>query len=244
MPATTRPASRRPAKTGGKGRKNLKAPATGGMSTNLKFTIGVLAAVALIVGGAVFFAMKGAAEPDAAAANLVRADSHRISTAADGKVTVVEFLDFECPSCGRAYPAVEQLRKDYAGKITYVVREFPLDMHPNAMNAAAAAEAAAEQGKFEAMYNKLFSTQQSWGGQQADHAKTFDGYAQELGLDMTKYRADVASKPVLDRIEADRADGAAAGARGTPTFFVNGKLFEQTPTYDNLKAAVDAALAG
>ncbi|WP_166389098.1 DsbA family protein [Catellatospora methionotrophica] len=213
------------------------------MSTNLKFTLGVLAAVVLIVGGAVFFAMKGSAEPDAAA-NLVRADSHRISTAADGKVTIVEFLDFECPSCGAAYPAVEQLRKDYAGKITYVVREFPLDMHPNAMNAAAAAEAAARQGKFEAMYNKLFSTQQTWGGQQADHAKTFDGYAQELGLDMARYRADVASQPVLDRIEADRADGAAAGARGTPTFFVNGELFDKQATYANLKAAVDSALAG
>ncbi|GAA2386893.1 hypothetical protein Cme02nite_68120 [Catellatospora methionotrophica] len=243
MPATTRPASRRPDKTGGKGRKNMKAPAPAGMSTNLKFTLGVLAAVVLIVGGAVFFAMKGSAEPDAAA-NLVRADSHRISTAADGKVTIVEFLDFECPSCGAAYPAVEQLRKDYAGKITYVVREFPLDMHPNAMNAAAAAEAAARQGKFEAMYNKLFSTQQTWGGQQADHAKTFDGYAQELGLDMARYRADVASQPVLDRIEADRADGAAAGARGTPTFFVNGELFDKQATYANLKAAVDSALAG
>nr|WP_239168041.1 thioredoxin domain-containing protein [Catellatospora coxensis] len=244
MPATTRPASRRPDKTGGKGRKNLKAPVSGGMSTNLKFTLGVLAAVALIVGGAVFFAMKGGSEPSAAAANLVRADSHRISTAADGKVTIVEFLDFECPSCGRAYPAVEQLRKEYAGKITYVVREFPLEMHPNAMNAAAAAEAAANQGKFEAMYTKLFSTQQTWGGQQADHAKTFDGYAEELGLDMAKFRADVASQQVRDRIATDQADGAAAGARGTPTFFVNGELFEPAATYDNLKAAIDAALAG
>ncbi|WP_203699243.1 DsbA family protein [Catellatospora coxensis] len=214
------------------------------MSTNLKFTLGVLAAVALIVGGAVFFAMKGGSEPSAAAANLVRADSHRISTAADGKVTIVEFLDFECPSCGRAYPAVEQLRKEYAGKITYVVREFPLEMHPNAMNAAAAAEAAANQGKFEAMYTKLFSTQQTWGGQQADHAKTFDGYAEELGLDMAKFRADVASQQVRDRIATDQADGAAAGARGTPTFFVNGELFEPAATYDNLKAAIDAALAG
>lgn len=244
MPATTRPASRRPEKTGGKGRKSLKAPAAGGMSTNLKFTLGVLAAVALIVGGAVFFAMKGGSPPSATGSSPVRAESHRLSTAADGKVTIVEFLDFECPSCGRAYPAVEQLRQEYAGKITYVVREFPLDMHPNAMNAAAAAEAAANQGKFEAMYNKLFSTQQAWGGQQTDHAETFDGYAQELGLDMAKYRADVTSQAVLDRIETDRADGAAAGARGTPTFFVNGKLFEQAATYDNLKAAIDTALAG
>lgn len=243
MPATTRPASRRPDKTGGKGRKTVK-PVPTGMSTNLKFTLGVLAAVALIIGGAVFFAMKGGSEPAAKGTNPVRADSHQLSTAADGKVTIVEFLDFECPSCGRAYPAVEQLRKEYAGKITYVVREFPLDMHPNAMNAAAAAEAAANQGKFEAMYNKLFTTQQQWGGQQTDHAKTFDGYAQELGLDMPKFRADVASQQVRDRIETDRTDGAAAGARGTPTFFVNGKLFEETATYDNLKAAIDTALAG
>ena len=61
---------------------------------------------------------------------------------------------------------------------------------------------------------------------------------------MAKFRADVASQPEPDRIETDRTDGAAPGSRGTPTFFVNGELFEKQATYDDLKAAIDAALAG
>lgn len=242
MPATTRPASRRPDQPRGKGRKPAAKPAPKGLSRNLKLTLGVLAAVLAIVGAAVYFAADSA--PAAEETNLVRADSHRISTAADGKVTVVEFLDFECPSCGAAYPGVEQLRTEYAGRITYVVRQFPLDMHPNAANAAAAAQAAANQGKFEAMYRKLFETQASWGGQDTDHSATFAGYARELGLDLDRFQADVVAQATADRVAADRADGVAAGVRGTPTFFVNGKLFDGQPTYANLKAAVDAALAG
>ncbi|MGO8609127.1 DsbA family protein, partial [Rhizobium johnstonii] len=80
-----------------------------------------------------------------------------------GAVTVVEFLDFECEACGAAYPYVEELRTQYAGKITYVARYFPLPGHFNSTNAAIAAESAGRQGKFEEMYNALFQSQAEWG---------------------------------------------------------------------------------
>ncbi|MEU9507226.1 thioredoxin domain-containing protein [Micromonospora sp. NPDC048170] len=212
------------------------------MSTNLKVTLGVLAvAMAVVVG--IVVVNQNSAPTTAAAEALVRPDSHRLSTAADGKTTVVEFLDFECESCLAAYPGVEKLRAEYGDRITYVVRYFPIASHPNAFNAAHAAEAAARQGKFEQMYKKLFDTQNTWGHNQQPQGAVFEGYAQEMGLDMAKFKADVASAEVAARVKADAADGENLGVRGTPTFFINGKQYTDQPTYAGLKAAIDASLA-
>ena len=97
---------------------------------------------------------------------------HRLSTAEDGKVTFTEFLDFECESCGAIYPAIEQLRERYAGRVTFAFRYFPNDGHFNAMNAAAAVEAASKQGKTEAMYQRLFETQAEWGRRRSPSASS------------------------------------------------------------------------
>lgn len=214
-----------------------------GMSTNLKVTLGIVAAALVALIGIVVVNRDDAPSPAAAAEMLVRADSHRLSTAADGKVTVVEFLDFECESCLAAYPEVEKLRAEYGDRITYVVRYFPTPSHPNAYNAAHAAEAAARQGKFEAMYKKLFDTATVWGHQQQRQTAVFEGYARELGLDLARFKTDVASAEVEARVKADATDGETLGVRGTPTFFINGTQFTDRPTYDGLKAAIDALLA-
>jgi protein-disulfide isomerase len=223
--------------------KAVRRARRGGMSTNLTVTLSliVVAAVAL----AIAFTVNRASGDDVPAGvqTLVRDDSHRISTAADGKVTVVEFLDFECEACGAAYPGVERLREEYGDRITYVVRYFPIASHPNAYNSAHAAEAAARQGKFEEMYVKLFDNQDAWGHQQQSQVDTFVQYASELGLDVEKFRADLASADVAARVRADAADGERLGVRGTPTFFVNGALYEQNPTYEALKQTIDNALA-
>ncbi|GAA1501395.1 hypothetical protein GCM10009827_010660 [Dactylosporangium maewongense] len=213
---------------------------------NLMLTVTLVVAAVIAVGA--FLVVDGTgseAEPVTGAADprLVRADSHRLDVAADGKVTLVEFLDFECESCGAAYPSVERLRKEYTGKITYVVRYFPLPNHTNAQNAAQAAQAAAQQDKFEAMYTKLFDTQKEWGEARTSHADTFAGYAEQLGLDMTRYRADVTAPATVERVNRDKADGTDLGVQGTPTFFLNGKRLQVSPTYANLKKAVDDALA-
>ena len=223
----------------GKAARQIRKP---GMSTNLKVTLGALAVALVAVLAVVLVNRATTPQPSAAVDAAVRADSHRLSTADDGKVTLVEFLDFECESCLAAYPDVEKLRAEYADRITYVVRYFPIASHPNAFNAAHAAEAAARQGKFEQMYVKLFDNAKAWGHSEQSQTAAFEGYAQELGLDMAKFRADVASPEVEARVQVDFADGQALGVQGTPTFFINGQKFTGDPTYAGLKAAVDELL--
>ncbi|MBX7270068.1 thioredoxin domain-containing protein [Micromonospora sp. Llam7] len=215
------------------------------MSTNTTVTLGLLAVVLIGLTALFVVVQRGSDRAGTVAAErLLRADSHRLTSATDDRVTLVEFLDFECPACGQAFPEVERLRTEYAGRITYVVRNFPLSVHANADLAARAAEAAGRQGKFEQMYVKLFENQSAWGGQQQDQSAIFEGYAQQVGLDVARYRADVVDGAIAARLRQDQEDGTAAGVQGTPTFFVNGQRFDGQPTYDRLKAAVDAALAG
>ncbi|WP_342771407.1 DsbA family protein [Georgenia muralis] len=126
------------------------------------FVIAVALAVVL-VGRSGSDQTAGGKSDELVAAPVVRENSHRLSTASDGRVTLVEFLDFECEACGAAYPFVEQLREDYAGRVTFVARYFPIASHANAENAALAVEAAAQQGKFEAMYQRMYETQAEWG---------------------------------------------------------------------------------
>jgi protein-disulfide isomerase len=173
---------------------------------------------------------------------LVRENSHRLSTADDGRVTLVEFLDFECESCGAAFPIVEQLRNEYAGRVTFVTRYFPIPSHSNAENAAVSVEAAARQGRFEAMYQRMFETQAQWGEQQASKAELFRGFAADLGLDMAAYDRAIADPATIERVLADKRDGEAAGVQGTPTFFLNGVQL-RLRSGDDLRAAIDLALS-
>jgi protein-disulfide isomerase len=174
---------------------------------------------------------------------LVRPDSHRLGQAGTGKAVLVEFLDFECESCRAAYPVVEDLRTKYAGKVDFVVRYFPIPSHANAVNAAVAVEAAAQQSKFEAMYQRMYDTQGQWGEQQDSKAAIFRGFAQDLGLDMAAYDKAVADPVTTARVEKDRQDGLALGVQGTPTFFLNGRQLQPTSVQD-FEAQLDAAVNG
>ncbi|MBY6709143.1 thioredoxin domain-containing protein [Rhodococcus sp. BP-241] len=185
-----------------------------------------------------------AAAEDAAddpAAVAVRENSHRLSDPPESRATFVEFLDFECEACRAAYPAVEQLRETYGDTVTFVVRYFPIPSHANAERAARAVEAAAQQGRFEAMYQRMYETQAQWGEQQAPMDNLFREFGAGLGLDMTAYDAAYDDPATLERIRADVADGQALGVQGTPTFFVDGVRVEATDISD-LTDALDAAL--
>ena len=212
------------------------------MTKNIKISLGLIAAALLALVAAAAFAgddTEAASTPDARAERLVRPDSQRLSEAKDGKVTFVEFLDFECEACGAAYPAVEQLRDQYGDRITFVVRYMPL--HFNSEAASRAAEAAADQGKFEEMYDRLFQTQAQWGEQRTSMKDVFFGFAEDLGLDMARFRAVYDDPATIERVRRDKEDGQALGVTGTPTFFLNGDEVE-VASFDELLQMIDAAL--
>ena len=212
------------------------------MSKNLKISVAlVVAALIAVVAIANAGGDDSTADPaDDPSDRVVRPDSQRLSTAEDGKVTFVEVLDFECEACAAAYPAIEELRADYDGRVTFVVRNFPL--HNNSEAAARAAEAAAEQGKFEQMYDMLFQTQTAWGEKDTSQEDVFFGYAEQLGLDMEQFRADYDDPATLAKIRRDKADGTELGVDGTPTFFLNGDKVEVSSLAELIEL-IDAALA-
>ncbi|MBM4569033.1 thioredoxin domain-containing protein [Rhodococcus hoagii] len=215
------------------------------MNRGLKISLS-LVAVFVIALTAVLLIDGGDEDPvvtdsTATSAELVRPDSRRLSWAPDSKVTFVEFLDFECEACRSVYPAVEQLRADYGDRVDFVVRNFPIASHFNAERAARAVEAAAQQGKFEQMYKRMYETQIDWGEQRTPMDDVFRGFAQDMGLDMAAYDVAYSAPETLVRIQQDIADGRSLGVQGTPTFFVNGERLEPT-TYGDLTDALDAAL--
>lgn len=232
-----------------------------GVSLNVVLTAVVVVVAILVVGG-ILLLNRGDSTADGdgrvPAAVLAPEGSHTLTEAPDGKVTVVEFLDYQCPACASYYTNVtSELEKDYAGKITFVVRNYPLDMHPLAVDAARAAESAAEQGKFSEMYHLLYENFPEWAvspdGQTVSEdaaraAELFRGYAEEIGLDVAEFTADLTSPAVQARIDKDVADGATAGVSSTPTIFVNGVKFEPTgETFADvdrqLRELIDGALA-
>lgn len=177
----------------------------------------------------------------AAPADVLREDSHVLGEPGTGDVTLVEFLDFECEACGAFYPVIEELRKTYAGQVTFVARYFPLENHQNSRNAAVAAEAASQQGAFEPMYSRLFETQSEWGELSESQAPLFREFASELGLDMVAYDAAVADPATLERVLSDFDDGLSLGVASTPTFFLNGQKLN-LQSYEDLEAAIQTAL--
>lgn len=225
----------------GKTNRKVSVPKEPRFSTNTKLTIAMVALVVLGLAGVIYVANDAAPPASASEELLVRDDSHTLSVADDDKITLVEFLDFECGGCAALYPTMERLKSEYDGRFTFVVRYFPLSGHANGETAARAVEAAAGQGQFEAMYQKVFETQQQWGGQQQPQEAIFHGYAEELGLDMERFTTDMADPATAQRIRKDVDDGTALGITSTPTIFVNGEQVDQ-PSYETLKGLFDAEL--
>ena len=154
---------------------------------------------------------------------------------ADASVTVVEFTDYQCPSCAAAQPSLERIMAEYGDRVRLVVRDYPLSQHADAHRAAEAAEAAREQGKYWEYVVLLYQNQSAL---QVDKLRE---YASRVGLDRAKFDAALDSGRFADDVRRDLRDGERAGINGTPTVFVNGVRVERA-TYEQLKAAIDAAL--
>jgi protein-disulfide isomerase len=154
---------------------------------------------------------------------------------ANATVTIVEFTDYECPSCGATQPVLEEVVKEFGDKVKLVVRNFPLGQHTHAFKAAEASEAAREQGKYWEYASLLFSNQKAL---EVDKLKE---YASRLGLDRTKFDAALDSGRFAGKVKRDLADGDKIGVDSTPSVFINGKRARER-SKDALKTAIEAAL--
>lgn len=150
-------------------------------------------------------------------------------------VTMIQFTDYQCPSCAVAHPIIERLLTEYGGRVRLVVRDFPMSQHKDAWRAAEAAEAAREQGKYWE-YVALLYTRQS-----ALQPEKLKQYATELGLDRVKFDAALDTVKFADKVRRDVLDGEKIGVDATPTVFVNGRK-NPDYSYESLKAAIEAAL--
>jgi protein-disulfide isomerase len=152
------------------------------------------------------------------------------------RVSIVEFSDFQCPFCGRVTPTMDKLVSEYGDQVRIVFKNLPLSIHPKAKAAHAAAEAAHRQGKFWEMHDRIFANQR------ALEPEVFEGYAEAIGLDMARYRADVASSEVKKRIGDDMAEAQKLGVTGTPGFFINGRFVSGAQPFETFKRLVDEEL--
>jgi protein-disulfide isomerase len=150
---------------------------------------------------------------------------------------MVEFADFECPYCLRAFPTVKQVIAAYGDKVRLVYRNYPLPQHPNARPAAEAAQCANDQGKFWPYHDKLFGDPTKLG--EADLKKT----AAELGLDTERFNTCFDAHIHQSRIEADIKAANAAGMAATPSFFINGRPLIGAPPFEDFKRIIDEELA-
>jgi protein-disulfide isomerase len=157
--------------------------------------------------------------------------------AAHAPVTVVEYGDFECPSCRQAAPVVNLLLERYVGRVHVAFRHYPLEgVHPHALLAAQAAECAGAQGKFWEMHDLLFENQ--------NHLKlqNLRQYAEQLQLDMVRFNAEIGDEIYLQRIRESIAGGDRSGVRGTPTFYINGTIHDVSFSLHSLLDGVEEVL--
>jgi protein-disulfide isomerase len=166
-----------------------------------------------------------------------------LPASSSAKVTLVEFGDYQCPACGTYAPFVKQLLTDFSGKINFVFRNYPLSQHTNAPISSDAAEAAGLQGKFWEMHDKLYETQNDWSSS-TNPESIFITYAQDLGLDINKFKTDIDSATVKNKVQSDTNDGNTVALTETPTFYLNGvKVANLTGSYADLKSLVSGELS-
>jgi protein-disulfide isomerase len=187
-----------------------------------------VAAVALIFGGIIWTSKSNQKTFTGDASKVITEGpiQDHVKGNKDAKVVVIEYGDFQCPGCRAMYAPAKELATKYGDKVAFIFRNFPLtNIHPNALAAAGAAEAAGLQGKFFEMHDLLYENQDIWKDAPLDNREQrFVDYAKQLGLDENKFRTDIKSKEVSDKIARDRSSGNTAfKVDSTPTFIIQGE---------------------
>jgi len=158
---------------------------------------------------------------------------------ADASVTLTEYSDFQCPACGQFFGILEEVLADYGDSVRFEYKHFPLSsIHPYAVPAAKAAEAAGQQGKFYEMHDKLFENQQIWSAG-ANPQAFFNAYAEEIGLDIALFKTHMKASVINDKITNEFREARELGLTGTPSFFLNGQRM-QFETYQDFAEQIAA----
>ena len=211
----------------------------------VKTLLGYAIPVLIVAGFIGILAWMGSTQTDPNAGTLTQAvtSDDWMKGTADGKMVIVEYSDFQCPTCAAFDPVMRNIIDEFGDQITFVYRHFPLqEIHKNATLAASAAEAAGLQGKFWEMHDELFDTQDSW-AKSTDALTIFTTYAQDIGLNVDQFLNDLSSTAVQNAIEEDYDSGLASGVGGTPTFYINGAQLGDLPRgYEPFKAIIEAKL--
>lgn len=156
------------------------------------------------------------------------------------KVHILKYSDFSCPAC-KAYVQVEkQLEAEFGDMVEIEYRHFPLDSFRHSRLAAHATEAARNQGRFSEMHDMIFADQERWSPAAADARAYFTNYAEELGLDMDQFEADLESSEIHQKVESQLQEGIRRTVNSTPSFFLNGQKLRQNPqSYEQFKSIVE-----
>lgn len=185
-----------------------------------------------------FYAVNGQTGPQG---EVTVTEQDHIRGASAGKVTLVEFGDFQCPACAAYEPIVREVTAANSDNLKVVFKHFPLvQIHSNALLSAKASEAAGLQGKFWEMHDMLYDKQGEWANN-LNSRDIFTGYAQALGLDVKKFAEDVDSQQIQDKILSEYREGVSLGVQGTPTFFVNGKKIENPGSVEEFNRIIREA---
>lgn len=178
------------------------------------------------LGGLVLFSKKDSVDvasidPSKAISETQTAIGDHVYGNKASEVVVIEYGDFQCPACGGAYPNLKQIKETYKDSIAFIFRNFPLTaIHPNALAASTAAEAAGLQGKFWEMHDHLYETQTAWSNIEASkRTDIFVGYAKSLGLDTEKFKTDLSDPKVSAKIRRDQSIGKELNISSTPTVY-------------------------
>jgi len=179
----------------------------------------IVAAVALITfaSGFAFYRSKTLAAPSATSG---AAGGIHVRGKANAAVTIEEFGDFQCPPCAGMSEILHKLEDEYGARLRVIFHHFPLAMHAHAREAAIAAEAAHEQGKFWEMHDVLYKEQALW-SKAPDVPALLNGYASSIGLDLARFKKDLLDPKVAARVDADQKLGSSRGVTSTPSLFVN-----------------------
>jgi protein-disulfide isomerase len=209
-----------------------------------KFSVwAIVAVIFLVVGFVLFESITTSSSTPAQTIKIAPVSSRDITTGnPKAKVTIIEYADFQCPSCALYHPMVDQLLNDFKDKIYYVYRMFPLtDAHQNSLISAQAAYAAYQQNKFFQYDDLLFGKQADWENL-TDPTTVFIGYAKSLNLDLNKFQTDINSSQTKKYVQDSENQALNEGIFQTPSFFINGKLITNPNSYADFKTLINNAL--